>query len=306
MEAFKFLWKFALRDKTTKIKRVVGSEMGSNAIEPVTSVRVHSLCVMNVGDHLSRANGAFGVLLGFRKGQEVVVCNLFGIVVNDGNVDQGYLHSRCGQFSTVLPDLAIVGIYHVTPEVNSLSYSVLGQVGKFVGGCNGGQDLVVVKFCGDSGVGVQYSSYVSTREVPTMIVSNDSERIAALTAVNNANYTGPATKLQSGVNAHQEKVSSAVNQLDTTMATILRWVNNDTNVDLKKRIEINNQIVHLASKLQPFKYGGPDTLLQLQTSQLALLTEQLTALEAVKLEIGKNITRYSVATTSSKKFWSPA
>jgi hypothetical protein len=261
---------------------------------------------MNVGDHVSRGNGDFGVLLGFRKRLEVVVCNLFGIVVNDGTVEKTYLHSRCGQFTTVLPDLTIVGIYHITPQINSLSYSVLGQVSQLVDGSNGGEDFVVMKFCGDSGAGVQYSSYVSTREVPTLIVSTDSERIAAVTAVNNANYTGPATKLQSGVNAHQEKVSSAVNQLEITIAAILRWINSDTNVDLKKRIEINNQIVHFASKLEPFKYGGPDTFLRLQTLQLALLTEQLTALEAVKLEIGKNITRYSVATTSSKKFWSPA
>lgn len=265
----------------------------------IDSVKLNLLVLVNVCDQITRdqSGDQFGVLLGNERDGNLVVSTSFDIIVKNGILDQDFLFTRYGQFKTVLPNYKIVGVYHVTSSIVDLTLSIRDQLNNFFDNYSIHHNDLVMIFDKNliSNNKINASSYCKIQPIKTTFISNESERISTLTTVNHPNYSDESAKQDISLDHHQKNLSQAITQLHDRFNTILNWINSDKNVDLKKKIQINNQITFLASKLNPLKNSSTNTFLQLQTSQLSFLTEQLSSLENLKSEIKKNILRYTVS-----------
>ncbi|RLV93676.1 hypothetical protein JA1_002429 [Spathaspora sp. JA1] len=270
-----------------------------------------------------------GILLGHGEGEHLIISSSFEILHDNGGVvDFEYLYKRFNQFKTVFPQCKLLGIYHILSETDNKGESydslsgnwftilILQQIEQFISGyeipTEGSLFYTIfnsqhLKHSYQQGTpSFKSYSYDNSQPLKTIISTTDTETIATSTIQKNKKYfTNSHTKEDNiphniSVANHTAELRTSLTQLQQRIAKILKYLENDqgiipeTNEARQEKIQIENLIVHLSNKLNSFKQTTTTSdettiLTKLQTSNLALITEQLTILEKQKVFAKKSI-----------------
>lgn len=259
--------------------------------------QINSLALLNVSDDISRKrDGKFGVLLGTIRDEIIIVATTFELKLKENLVDWEHLHKQLTLSSTVLPQYKLVGLYQISdrPEPNNSTFSILEQfvdstpfiytIFGFSHNQNGTKITEQNNY-------VKSFNYATHEPVQTVIHTNSIESAATSTIVNSKHYTDESKESD---DTHNEGLRFSIEQLEQKVEKLLSFKVETDN--LSKSLEINNLITHLSNKLNSFKNLQIDATddLSYQSSQLSLLTSQLTALENLKANICKNIIRFGL------------
>lgn len=249
----------------------------------IYSVKLHLVVLYNIGDHLSRKIPSLvGVLLGHTNDGTAIVSQLFEVPETDGIIDDNFLSKRVAQYKTVLPGIEIVGVY----TIDSKRPSVMDQFNHFP------QELVYTVFSLVDDIVL----YCHDEETKTIIVSSESERIATETIHLNRDYSlvdsGQVPEVL--LTTHQANLMLLVTLIYDQLVKILGWLAlND--VDVAKRVMINNKVVFLSNKLAAIERSPkPDNTIISCATQLALLTEELAAMQRLEALVSRNMIRVAV------------
>lgn len=253
------------------------------------TVELQQLVLLNVANQVTRKATPtnVGILLGSHTDSVVNIAASFEFLVDDNTIDTDYLFTRYGQFNTVL-NYEVIGFYVAGTSIELKSSLQLQLVDFFK---NMDVDYFNLMLVFDSDNLLQFKAYHNNTQVKTIVLSNESERISSITALNHPTITEDSKDQPISIQDHQMSLLNATSQLEEKFTTIISWLNDPNYTNIKHKIEINNKIGFLALKLQPYNGIKQDQFLQLNSSQLSLLTDQLAALERLKSEIKKNIVR---------------
>lgn len=250
----------------------------------IYTVKLHAVILYNISDHITRdIPSLVGILLGNVSDGTTVVHQLFEVPQVQGKLDEAFLHKRTAQFKTVLPNLSIVGIYFIGDAVNT---DIVDQFSLF------SQPLVVTTFTAAN----KFTLYYQGTPVKTVVVANESERIATETIARFLDYSQLALGSVPEVllTAHQANLAQLVALIYDQMVKILAWVSSGE-PEVAKRVRINNKIVYLSHKLAALKRAPPpDQTTSVCAAELALLTEELAVLLKLKASVAQNVLKASV------------
>ncbi|CUM57058.1 uncharacterized protein AC631_05986 [Debaryomyces fabryi] len=287
----------------------------------ISTVQLHSIALFNLSDHITRQEKSkFGILLGTTDKTTITVTTSFELLFdNDLDISTEFLKKRLDQFNAVLPQYTMVGFYQLINEQdpNSATLSVLRQLQDYQKRTSVQEKHLIFtlinmgKFHNAEGAEPFKSFLHENRSLPlrTSILANETENIATSTIVNHPNYFSSEISRDANdinndfkLDKHNEELSVSVNQLHAKVESIIKYLQHrpkdNESKNLEQEIKTHNLIGHLSSKIVSFQrnHASGDHSVQLQATQLSLLTAQLLALDNLKSQIAKNIIRFSIHT----------
>ncbi|KAI3403738.1 hypothetical protein KGF56_003463 [Candida oxycetoniae] len=279
----------------------------------VNATRLRSKVLLNISDILARKiDSEFGVLLGFEDNRDLVALTSFEIVSDGVSIDYEYLYKRYNQLKLVYLQCSIIGIYHIkdgSRDPNSATIAMCQQIQQFCQSYDIQIETPFISIIYNKGIetnDLPFHAYLTKAAVLTPIVTvvdlSETEIIAASTIENNKNYYIADGKKQTDeldIRKHIEQVSKTLKTLNEKMSESTQVSISDiTSKDhLSKIIEPNKNLVEISNRLNQLRKAHQDPateiakILKLQSTQLALLTEQKMVLE--------------IAQSQSAKFWRP-
>ncbi|CAK9440393.1 uncharacterized protein LODBEIA_P44930 [Lodderomyces beijingensis] len=279
----------------------------------IESVQLRSQLLLNIADILARnIDLQFGVVLGYREdGSKLVVLTSFEIITKSNSVDYDYLYKRHGQLKLVYPQCLVLGIYQILSSSNEPNSSTVAMSQEMQHFCNTYQIPLVetpIYLTYNSSSQLQsrkklpFQAYFADSSTPvtTVIDLSETESIAALTIENHKAYfiaNGKKNREEVNIKKHVEKISKTLSILDDKLHTSSIATTSDSKAAPASREEdLADQNANvLSNKLSSLREIHKDTateeatILKLQTTQLALLTEQKMVLENVQNQFLKQL-----------------
>ncbi|KAK6204453.1 uncharacterized protein RJT21DRAFT_116877 [Scheffersomyces amazonensis] len=281
----------------------------------IESIGIHPTALLNISDSASRNAGSkFGILLGKHNSTNVVIHTAYEILFEDKHlIDIEYNLKRYDQFKVVLPEYSFVGIYQINNDslfLDEFSSNAFAQVSQLMKDVIPTTVLIFNRQASEHQSAIQ--AYVEGIPTKTYIINSESEFVATSTIANHKVYHTVQKNVDededlindTGVNPLHGSIKLSVDQLQERIQRILDFLEsaqqNSSRLSQEEKItliQINNKVVYLSNKLTTFREAsavkGGDSH-NVQSSQLSLITEQLIALDNLKLQIGKNIVRFGM------------
>ncbi|KAG0139718.1 hypothetical protein CROQUDRAFT_666096 [Cronartium quercuum f. sp. fusiforme G11] len=93
----------------------------NNAILSDLEISLHPLPILNISDHFTRtrlqsrcdSTPIYGALIGTQVARKIEIVNSFELLIQEGQVDHGFMTTRQEQFKQVFPTLDLLGWYTV-------------------------------------------------------------------------------------------------------------------------------------------------------------------------------------------------
>lgn len=287
----------------------------------INTVQLHSITLFNLSDHITRQEKSkFGALLGTTDKTTITVTTSFELLFdNDLDINTEFLKERLDQFNAVLPQYSMVGFYQLIDkqEPNSATLAVLNQLQTYQRRTSTQERHLIFTLVNMGSFhnvedAEPFKSFLHKNEplpLHTLILANETENIATSTIVNHPNYFSSEISRDANdinndfkLDKQNEELSVSVNQLHAKVESIIKYLqhrpNGNESKNLEQEIKMHNLIGHLSSKIASFQrnHVSGDHSIQLQATQLSLLTAQLLALDNLKSQIAKNIIRFSIHT----------
>lgn len=265
----------------------------------VQLVQIHSLALLNISDQLSRKiSGKIGVLLGNVIDDTVVIAACLEIKANQMIIDWEHLHKQLSLMKVVQPQYKLIGVYNINEDTtpNQDTKSLVDQFQSF-------SPLIYVVF-GNRNLSNEdeFTSsydYVTHTRLQTSMKTSSVESIVTNTINSHQYYS--RDPLPSNNDEISEGINTSLEQLELKVRKILTY--NPQEHSLKQSLELNNSITHLANKLRSFKELNVELNdnTEFPTTQLSLLTSQLSALDNLKAQIATNIIRCGMNSRSQSQ-----
>lgn len=225
------------------------------------TVQVHPVALFAISDHVSRKSPfKFGILVGSICNSTIAIHDAFELKTDSGDPDLNYVSKRLDLLLAVTPNLRLVGIYTINPDI---SVNPIPQA-------------IWLKFESSSwGIPPVYATTSKERPlemfnssdgslVDADISSAASETIATSTMKNHPHYTTEESEL---IQKSEGEIALSLQQMKEKIDVIL---------SLKLTPDQENQVVYLTNKLASFEEPPTtDDSLQLLASRLSILTNQL-------------------------------
>ncbi|CAD1809269.1 hypothetical protein FOB58_000042 [Candida parapsilosis] len=228
-------------------------------------VELHSKFLLNVSDIEARKiNFHYGVLLGFQDNDKLVVATSFEIIHDDKAIDYEFLYKRYNQLKLVYPGFTILGIYHMN-ERNSSTIAMFQEIQRC---CNSydipmnSQQIYVIYDKADEKHPFKSYSAENSQALETTVNTSETENITVSTIEKHKVYFETSGKRQRqpiNIKKHIDDVANVVKNLQKL---------DEKSVNLNKAANSNQT-----------NYAN---MLKLQTTQLALLTEQKAVLDSAQ------------------------
>lgn len=261
----------------------------------VRLVQIHPLALLNVSDQLSRKiTGKIGVLLGNETEDTVVVATCLEIKTNGTVIDWEHLHKQLDLMKVVQPQYKLIGVYNISDETNPNqdTKSLIDQFRSF-------SPVVYVVFgyknLSNDDDFIRCYDFNTQTLVQTSIKTSNVESIVTNTISNHQYYS--RDPMPSNNDSSAVGITKSLEQLELKVRKILEYD------PLQQRLEINNGITHLANKLRSFKELNIELNdnVEYLTTELSLLTSQLSALDNLKVQISTNIIRGGINSRSQSQ-----
>ena len=232
----------------------------------MSTVELHSKFLLSISDIQARKiNFHYGVLLGFQDGNKYVVATSYEIINDDNTIDYEFLYKRYNQLKLVYPDFTILGIYHMSNECNSSTIAMSQEIQR----CCQTYDIpmnpqqIYVTYNKDDKESPFKSCFAEDfQEIETTINLNETENITVSTIENHKVYfetNGKRRKEPINIKNHMDEVAKVVE-------------------NLQQLEEKSDRLIEESGG----KHSEYAQLLKLQTTQLALLTEQKAVLDGAQ------------------------
>lgn len=252
----------------------------------MTTVHIHPLALIGVADQTARGQDSpFGVLLGHKTENAIVVATSFDLKYGNGSLDLEFFHRKLTLTKAVLPQLEFLGIYEITADINHTAS--MAAAAKQLNS----DWLLNIAFSDSNSTNI-FRAYLrgSTTPVRAVVVTNETEAIATSTIINHRHYTDDK---QASEEANNDGLVLSVEQLQQKVAKIIAYQPQNT----EESFEIERMIAYLANKVAAFKNlteCDADYNHQLHTSHLSVLTSQSAALDGLKSQISKNVIKHGM------------
>lgn len=272
---------------------------------------IHPVVLLEISDHHTRSKQrhGFGILIGDDNDEAGVLVSYtsFELLLSDDlSIHEEYFVKRYNQVRTVQPNARFLGLYHVgsqTTMPNSVS-TLLEQLRVLAGLENSSQDFLYTMISGNpddhSAPFVTYTHGTGV-SIPTVLLSSDSEFIAANTALAHSNYSShehdESRASIASAAQHTEAVRKSSSILREKVAQVVSYIDGDqVLMNPENQHKINLLICHLAQKLDQLgeveksasAKAGPINH-QSDAMILGLLTEQVIATESLMLRMSQVI-----------------
>lgn len=236
-------------------------------------VELHSKFLLNLSDIQARKiDFDYGVLLGFQDGDRFVVVTSFEIINDDKTIDYEFLYKRYTQLKLVYPEFTILGIYYMS-ESNSSTIAMSHEIQR----CCKSYDIPV----NSQQIYVTYNkddkehpfkSYTAnnSQAIGTTINTSETENITASTIEKHKVYFESSGKRQRepiNIKKHMNEVANVVENL--------------------QKLDNKSSLLEQGKSAANVKKNEYANLLKLQTTQLALLTEQKAVLDSAQSNLVK-------------------
>lgn len=266
-------------------------------------LEIHLQVLLEISDQLNRSKSqeGFGALVGHDGSEAGVVkaCACFELIMDNNTIDQAFYVKRYAQTKSVLPDMYLVGFYHVgagtflVDSIKALFSHLVDQLDD--------RNLFFTKVTEDfTNVLPLTTKLISTWElIPTVICCSDSEYVATSTALNHQDYfcrKQDENKLRdSTVAEHAAALENTVAEYASKVTQLTEYkkglprkglVTDSSHVDRLIR-ELEDKLDRVATD---FHSGKPvQDNYERETMMLSQLTEQILAIDNLNYQISKAI-----------------
>ncbi|KAI5957448.1 hypothetical protein KGF57_003142 [Candida theae] len=212
----------------------------------MSSVELHSKFLLNLADIQARKIGFdYGILLGFQDNDKFVVATSFEIISANQSIDYEFLIKRYNQLKLVYPAFTILGIYHISTYNNIYSFDSTIAMSQ------------VIQRCFQS-----YDIHANPQQI--YIIYNKDEKGFPFKSF-----------------LVDQPLATTIKTNQTEAITVTEF----TKTNQTKSIQSHVDELEIVKDKVPSDTSEPPTiaqLLKLQTTQLALLTEQKATLDGAQ------------------------
>lgn len=227
-------------------------------------INIRPVALYAISDHIARQSRLpYGVLVGKADNSAVTVTDGFELKMDldSGVIDFAYIDKRLNLLLAVSPNAALVGLYAASGDA-----PIPEQVWLQFDGSGYGRPPVYVTFSDK-----QLKGYLlDLTPVKVDLSASSTETIATSTMKNHPHYSTEESEL---IQTSDQEVLLSLKMMGEKVRTILRS-------ELTPYQE--SQVVHLANVLASFEEPPSRDSLQLLSSRLAILTNQLTATQVAQ------------------------
>ncbi|KAI5953837.1 hypothetical protein CANMA_004675 [Candida margitis] len=240
----------------------------------MTTVELHSKFLLNLSDIEARKIDLnFGVLLGLQDRDKFIIATSFEIINSNNTIDYEFLYKRYNQLKLVYPEFTILGIYHMS-ESNSSTIAMSQEVQS----CSKSYDIAI----NPHQIYVTYNK--DDKEHPFKSYSaNDSHMLQTTIAISETENITASTidkhKIYFESNGKRQREPTNIKKHIGDVAHVVKVLQK---LDKNKGKEKKNE-----DDVEEKTDGDHSTLLKLQTTQLALLTEQKAVLDSAQSHLVK-------------------
>lgn len=235
------------------------------------NVQVQALTLYAISDQISRNSCSYGMLIGTQTDNLIRVKDAFELKFDNGSIDFAYTSKRLALLQTVSPSLEWVGLF--TIDGRSIPDAIWSQF------LQSTVPTICLTFHPEMKKILCLHS-ITREALPVAVVAEETEEIATSTIHSHYNYTNEEPEL---TQENEESLALSLQQLERKVHSILAKETYSA--------ETERKLVHLANKLSNYQ-GEPSDAYQLFSSQLSLLTNQLSTVGAARELVNNLIFRY--------------